>query len=137
MPYYRLFYHIVWATKDRLPLITTDNQSAIHAAVSTKITEIEGIVHALNSMPDHVHLVATIPPKIALATAIGQIKGGSSHLASRVGASEEPFVWQSEYGVVTLGERSLPTVMRDVQDQQEHHAANTLIPALEQFGYPR
>jgi putative transposase len=95
------------------------------------------MVHVPNSMPDHVHLVTTIPPEIALATAIGQIKGVSSHLASRVGASEEPFAWQAEYGVATLGERSLPTVIRYIQDQQEHPAANTLIPALEQFGYPR
>jgi putative transposase len=136
MPFYRLFYHIVWATKDRLPLITTDNQSAIHAAISTKVTDLGGIVHALNSMPDHVHLVATIPPKIALATVIGQIKGVSSHLASRVGG-EEPFVWQAEYVVITIGERSLPAVVHYVQHQQEHHTANTLIPALEQFGYPR
>ncbi len=134
MAYYRLFYHIVWATKDRLPLITAHNQALIHGAISTKVAGLGGIVHALNSMPDHVHLVATVPPKLALATVIGQIKGVSSYLASRVGGSETPFAWQAEYGVVTIGERSLPTVIRYVRRQQQHHAANTLLPALEQAG---
>jgi putative transposase len=36
MSYCRLFYHFVWATKERLPLITEVNREPIYAAISLK-----------------------------------------------------------------------------------------------------
>ncbi len=62
MPYCRLFYHFVWATKDRLPLITESNRDPLYAAIAAKVKELKGTTYALNGMDDHVHLVATVPP---------------------------------------------------------------------------
>src|SRR5688572_8221183 len=103
MPYSRLYYHFVWATHDRLPLIMSGNQEAIFRAIAQKVIELRGLVHALNGMPDHVHLVATVPPNVALAAFVGQAKGSSSHLANRLGSAQNqiPFAWQQEYGVIT------------------------------------
>jgi putative transposase len=96
MPYYRLFYHIVWSTKNRLPLITQENCTPIYASIKAKVKELGGITHALNGSNNHIHLVVTLPPKIALANFIGQVKGCSSHLASRWNGRYEPFAWQRE-----------------------------------------
>jgi len=132
MPYSRLFYHFVWATHNRLSLINQSNRETLYAAMRAKVTELGGITHALNGPEDHVHLVATVPPKIALATFIGQVKGSSSHLASRL--SVEAFAWQSEYGVLSVSESHLPVVVRYVVEQQKRHAENRLNPRLEQWG---
>jgi putative transposase len=132
MPYCRLYYHIVWATKERLPLITVDNQAAIHGAVAKKVHDLKGLVHALNSMPDHIHLLATIPPTVAIAEFVGQIKGNSSHLAGRLSPDAAAFGWQAEYGVVSVSERHVPLVVAYVHRQQQHHADNTLNRTLEQ-----
>ena len=133
MPYSRLFYHFVWSTKDRLPLITVSNRDAIYGAIGAKAGDLRGIVYALNGMSDHVHLVVTVPPSIALASFIGQVKGSASHLAARLGDSSavEPFAWQAEYGVLSISEAHLPIVVRYVRQQQQHHAANTLNRTLE------
>jgi putative transposase len=134
MPYYRLFYHFVWATKDRLPLITPDNRDTLHSCMAAKVIELRGIVHAIGGMTDHVHLVATVPPAVALSTFVGQIKGSASHLASHSQSPHyEPFAWQQEYGVVTITERHLPVVVRYVLNQEEHHRQNTLRKKLETF----
>jgi putative transposase len=130
MPYSRLFYHFVWATHERLPLITPTNGEHIYRAIHSKAQELRGIVHALNGMPDHIHLVATVPPAVALSAFIGQIKGSASHLAARLPGAE-PFAWQAEYGVLTISERLLPIVVRYVVAQQRHHADNTLDQQLE------
>src|SRR5579859_733428 len=84
MPFYRLFYHFVWSTKLRIPLITATNRDVIYTVIRTKVEEKSGIVHALNGMEDHVHLVATVPPTVALSAFIGPIKGASSYAASRI-----------------------------------------------------
>jgi putative transposase len=136
MPYSRLFYHFVWATYDRLPLITAANQDAIYRAISQKVVDLQGLVHALNGMPDHVHLVVTVPPRVALATLIGQVKGSSSHLAGRLSDTDgaRPFAWQQEYGVLSISEVHLPIVVRYVLQQQQHHADNRLNRTLEHVG---
>src|SRR5690349_12987567 len=132
MPYSRLFYHFVWATRERLPLITPINREHIYRAIHAKAHEFRAIVYGLNGMPDHIHLVVTVPPSVALSAFIGQIKGGASHLASRL-PNAEPFAWQAEYGVLTISERYLPIVVGYVAAQQMHHANNTLNPQLEMW----
>lgn len=132
MPYSRLFYHFVWATHQRWPLITAELREPLYAAMRAKVAELDGITHALNGMPDHVHLVVTVPPKLALTIFIGQVKGVSSHLASRL--SPEAFAWQKEYGVLSVSESHLSMVVRYVLEQQNHHAEGKLNERLENWG---
>ena len=134
MPFSRLFYHVVWATKERLPLINASNREPLYADIHAKVQQLKGIVHALNGMADHVHLVVTVPPNLSLATFIGQVKGRSSHLASRLGNPASAFAWQAEYGVVSVSESHLPIVVRYVQRQHQHHAEKTLNATLENYG---
>ena len=134
MPYYRLFYHFVWATKERALLITETNCQSLYAAIAAKVKELKGVVHAINGTMDHVHLVVTLPPSLPLSQFIGQVKGSSSRLASQPAKDGEVFAWQNEYGVMSLSESHLPTVVRYVHLQKQHHAANTLNPVLETCG---
>ena len=128
MPYYRLFYHFVWTTKHRQLLITERNQGAIYATIRAKTELLHGIVHALNGVADHVHLVVSLPPSLAPAAFIGQIKGSSSRAASQL---DGIFAWQDEYGVLSVSESHLPIVIRYVDGQQAHHADQTLNVKLE------
>ena len=134
MSYCRLFYHFVWATKERLPLITDVNCDPLYAAITAKVNGLKGIVHALNSMADHVHLIATVPSSLSLSMFIGQVKGSASYLASRFTNDSAALVWQAEYGVVSVSESHLPVVVRYVRLQQQHHTAHTLNPKLENCG---
>jgi putative transposase len=131
MPYFRLFYHFVWTTKQRLPLINDKNREPIYAAIRTKTTQLNGTIHALNGMADHVHLVVSLPPTIAPSSFVGQIKGISSHLASHLNADDDPFAWQDEYGVLSVSESHLPSVVSYVDMQQQHHASQKLNAKLE------
>jgi len=135
MPYTRLFYHIIWATKERRLLITEANQAPIIKAIAAKVVALKGICHAVNAVSDHVHLVATIPPSIALGAFIGQVKGNSSHLAARLGGSVEmdPFEWQGEYGALTVSESQLTSVVQYVLNQEKHHKEGNLNVRLERW----
>jgi putative transposase len=67
MPYYRLFYHMVWATKNREPLITVEFETSLHNVIAAKAKKLGAFVYTAGGVEDHIHLVATVPPKIALA----------------------------------------------------------------------
>ena len=133
MPYYKLFYHFVWATKRREPIIMPEFEANLHSAIAAKVKEMGGIVHAIGGMEEHVHLAASVPPKLALATFIGELKGNTSHFVNHVIRPEFKLYWQDEYGVLSFGEKNLPYIVRYIKNQKQHHAEGSIQDKLERF----
>ena len=135
MTYWRLYYHIVWATKHREPVIDEARATFVKRTLEG-LAQQEGVfVHAVGVMPDHVHLAVSIPPRHAVAAIVNTLKGSSSHLINRreTGPDHEWPGWQSEYGALSFGQRALPEVVEYVVNQQERHARRDLLPALERI----
>ncbi len=133
MPYWQLYYHIVWSTRNRQPWLTPEAETILYRIIRAKANELEGVVFALNGTIDHSHLVVAIPPKIAVATFIGQVKGVASALFNKEHPSEVPFAWQAEYGAFSFDKKRLPNVVAYVERQKEHHQEGNTIPTLERW----
>ena len=133
MPYWQLFYHLVWSTKNRRPLLTPEIEPVIYGYLRAKATGLEATVFALNGVEDHVHMVVSIPPKVAVAKFIGQIKAVASTRYNQSGIGEATFAWQEEYGVFSFDGKRLPNYIAYVERQKEHHANDTTIPILERM----
>ena len=131
MPYCQLFYHLVWSTKHREPRITPEVEPIIYNLLRTKAIGLGGTVFALNGSVEHVHLVTTIPSRIAVATFVGQVKGVASAKLNKSQPGAPPFYWQEEYGAFTFDGKRLPNVIAYVENQKQHHAQNSTIPILE------
>lgn len=131
MPYWRLFYHVVWATRNREPLITPQLETAVRQAVR-QAAERHGLqVHAVGGAADHMHLVVSIPPSVPIATAVGRVKGASARWVNQQHAGNPVFGWQAEYGVISLSEENLAAVVRYVEEQAARHRDQRLWHALE------
>ena len=131
MPYLQLYYHVVWATKHRKPLITPKIETKTHEFLRAKAIGLGGTVYALNGIVDHIHMVVSVPPKLAVATFVGQVKGVASSKINKLRLTEEPFAWQEEYGAFTFDRKRLQNFVAYVQNQKQHHSQNTAIAALE------
>jgi len=129
--YWQLYYHFIWSTKDRLPLITPEIEARLYAVIVSKVHEFDAVAFAIGGMTEHVHLVTAVPPKTALSIFIGQIKGVSSHFVNHELDLPYYFRWQSEYGVISFAKRSLPDVVRYVKNQKEIHRKRQLIAGFE------
>ncbi len=81
MSYWRTFYHLIWSTKNREALITLDIEPRLFAYCVRKANELETMVHAINGWHDHVHMIVSVPPKVAIADLLHLIKGASSHFS--------------------------------------------------------
>jgi len=136
LPYWRLFYHIVWATRNRESLITSGLEAVVWAAVRQAAERHGGRVHAVGGVADHVHLLVSIPPSIPVATAVGRIKGASARWVNQQHPGDPVFGWQAEYGVVSVSEENVTAIARYVEEQAAHHADQRLWPALELDGPP-
>ena len=133
MPYWKLYYHFVWGTKNRLPLIDSVLEPELYRAIAAKAQKLDGIVHAIGGIEDHVHFSVSLPPKLAPAKFIGDVKGNSSHFMNYVIKPDFEFHWQAEYGVVSFGERNLASVVGYIHNQKQHHSEGTLIAAMERM----
>lgn len=133
MPYWRLYYHFIWGTKKRLPLIDPAFEPELYQAIAAKSQKLDGIVHAIGGIEDHIHLAVSIPPKLAPAKFIGDVKGNSSHFVNHVIQPEFEFRWQAEYGLLSFGERNISTIIRYIHNQKQHHANGKLIAAQERI----
>ena len=137
MTYWRLYYHLVWATKNREPLITPEIEGNLYGYLSRKAASHKATVYAINGDEQHIHVVASIPPSIAVSEFAKSLKGSSSHHLNHLPDSEGNFGWQRGYGVLSFGKKQLDFVVRYVQDQKRHHQEKTgVIPALERAEEP-
>ncbi len=131
--YWELFYHIVWRTKDSLPLIKPTVEPHLRKYLTHRALEIpESMVHAVGGIEDHVHLAVSLPPTVTLAQWIGDIKGASSHEMNQT-IARGTLSWQTGYGIVTFGRADLKWVVEYVQNQRQHHAAATAHDRLERI----
>jgi REP element-mobilizing transposase RayT len=133
MPYWQLFYHLVWSTKDRQPLLTPPVEKFVYGCLIGKATGLKGVVYTIGGTIDHVHVVTAVPPAISVAKFVGQIKGVASTRLNKSGISEVRFEWQDEYGVFSFDAKRLPNYIAYVERQKEHHAEGTTIPILERM----
>lgn len=133
MTFWRLFYHVVWSTKNRMPVIDERTEAALTQAIPGVARQHGCWTQAIGFMPEHVHLAISIPPRIAVADAIKTIKGSTSYMLNHELAEtiDDWPGWQNEYGIVSFSEKNLPIVIDYVTHQREHHAANTIIAGLE------
>lgn len=134
MPFARCYYHLIWATRNREPSITEQVATHLYPAIRQKALELRSEVLALNGMPDHIHIAATIHTSLSVADWVKHIKGASSYAVNNLLPQlSSRFGWQSGYGVLTYGIKQMSFVVAYVENQQQHHAANMLYAYLETF----
>lgn len=125
-PYTQLYLHCVWATWDRLPLITPDVEPRLYAAVAAKCRELKCVPLTIGGVEDHVHLVLRLHTTVPVARLLKEVKGSSSHLVTHEIAPGRFFKWQGAYGAFTFAKADLARVKAYVEQQKEHHAADSL-----------
>lgn len=133
MAFWRLHYHLVWATYQREPLLVDDTQRQIYGALLGKAKALRLIVHAIGSMPDHIQLAVSIPPKLAVAECVRQLKGASAHYVNHLPNALGNFGWQDGYGALSFGERSLRQVIAYVKNQKRHHREGSTMALYERI----
>ena len=136
MTYWRLHYHLIWATRHREPTLTPEREKMFYSVLHGKAEELGLIIHAAGNVEDHVHIVASIPPKLSVADCVRHLKGTTAFAINHMEDSDGGFQWQHGYGALSVGESSLQTVMRYADQQKEHHLENKLIQDFEQLEEP-
>lgn len=120
----QLHYHIVFGTKNREPLVTPDIRDRVWDYLGGIVRGEGGVPILVGGMPDHVHLLATLPRTRAVADVVRQIKAGSSGWAHEW-VPDARLWWQTGYAAFTVSHSALGKVKRYIERQEEHHRETT------------
>jgi len=120
--YTNLIYHIVFATKDRRPLITPERSERLYEYIGGTIRGLGGITLAVNGMPDHVHLLAKLRPDRSVSDVLRDLKANSSGWMHDVFPDARDFSWQKGYGAFTVSSSQIDRVSDYISRQAEHHS---------------
>ena len=120
---FSLKLHLVWCPKYRRPVLQTAVASRLEALLREKGRELELTVHALEIMPDHVHLFVEFDPRVSVAEIVNRLKGYTSRLLRQEFPglkSRLPTLWSRSYYAGTIGHVSEATVRKYIESQKGH-----------------
>jgi putative transposase len=118
---FSLKYHVVWCPKYRRPVLTDAVADRLRALLVEKAAELRLTIHALEVMPDRVHLFVESDPTRCVAEIVNRLKGYTSRtlrgefssLRSRL-----PTLWTRSYFAGSVGHVSAATVERYIAEQK-------------------
>ena len=131
--YAKLYVHLVWATWDRMPLITPTLRTPVYQALHEQADRARCELMAVGGIEDHVHVLLKIPTTVSIAEVVKSLKGGSTHVVTHAVRPGEFFKWQGSYGAFTVSRTHVPMVRTYVLNQERHHRENRLSGALERM----
>ena len=123
------FWHIEFATKYRYKMFGKFKQKHIAEACIRKTARRHNIkIHVKKIMPDHLHMLVSLPHNITDSKALMLLKGGSAyhffknHEKSRL-RLPQGYLWSAGGCAVGVGYNEYSTVENYIQNQEQHHAA--------------
>ena len=101
---------------------------------------IGGIIRGLNAipieiggMPDHIHILTSLPKSMALTDFVRDIKANSSKWIKQIDPVYAHFAWQDGYGAFSVSPSLLEKTVNYIRTQGEHHNRRTFRDEYELF----
>ena len=115
-------YHVVFIPKCRRKTLYKELRRYLGEVFRRLAVQKESQIEEGHLMPDHVHMMISIPPKYAVSQVVGFIKGKSAiHLARVYGERKRNFVgqhfWARGYFVSTVG-RDEEVIRQYIRNQE-------------------
>ena len=117
----KIVLHLIFSTEGRVPTIR-DADRAEAGAYATGVMSNHGCASIRTTvMPDHVHVLFLLGRTVAVADVVRELKTGLTAWFRRRDASYGGFAWQRGYGAFSVSESVLPSAIRYVENQEQHH----------------
>jgi putative transposase len=130
MPFAITHYHLVWTTAEKQPTLTREHVGIVIDTIDDYCEKMHCKIFAVSVLPDHVHIALSIPPRMAVAEWISDIKTRTAQAAAQ-SLPGAPVTWGGGFGVVTFGAQNKDKVIRYVKRQRALHAENALTEVFE------
>ena len=119
--YTQILYHVVFATKERRPVLSDSRRPDLYRYMTGVINNKHCRPVWINGVKDHVHILLSLHPTVALADLLKDVKVASSIWIKEKLVFPNFAGWQEGYGAFTYSLRDEPDLIMYVKGQEEHH----------------
>jgi putative transposase len=106
---HRLYYHLIWTTRGRLPLRNAELAAFLGRYLRNIARQERAHVLEMGIVTTHLHLLVRTDPQTDLSRLVQRFKGGSAHQANveRLGQGADGLRWAKGYTLETVSPRDL------------------------------
>lgn len=112
---YRNDYHLMFATKLYRPWLNPLLILRIRILFRAKAEELNLKIFLVNGFRDHIHVLLSIPPTIAISNVVRHLKGYSSRVLGK-----KKF-WKEGYIVRSVGKEDFVQTFLNIRNQARYH----------------
>ena len=123
--YSQIYIHIIFAVRGGKNFIAGNNREELQQYITGIVRRRSQNLLAIYCMPDHVHILVSLKPTIAISDLVRDIKSGSSHFISESRKYPCKFNWQEGYGAFSYSRSLISKVIQYISTQDEHHKKRT------------
>jgi putative transposase len=117
----RLVVHVIFSTKARLPLITSELKNDLCRYLGGIVREVGGNALLINGTNDHLHALLELPHSLSVSDAMRLLKTNSSRWVHRKWPGHRDFAWQTGYAAFSVSRSNLPAALKYIREQEKHH----------------
>ena len=125
MSYVSSYFHCVFSTKERRPLITPQLRERLWPFMGGIARQNDLKAIEIGGVEDHIHILLSLPSAMPVSKAMQLIKGGSSKWVHETFPEQRLFAWQEEYGAFSVSVSQLEKTIAYIKGQPEHHRKMT------------
>jgi putative transposase len=125
MSYLSSYFHCVFSTKARRPLIEIPLRERLWPFMGGIARQHDVKAIEIGGMPDHVHMLLSLPSTQSIAKTLQLIKGGSSKWVHDTFREHWQFGWQVKYGAFSVSVSLLDKTIDYIKNQEKHHRKMT------------
>ncbi|QKJ30945.1 IS200/IS605 family transposase [Mucilaginibacter mali] len=133
MSFVKIWVHLVFATKNREPLLQKEFRYDVYKHVSENCIDKDIFLQAINGYSDHIHCLISLGKDQNISKISQLIKGESSFWINQNNLTIEKFAWQDDYFAVSVSESQVKTVINYIKNQEIHHSKKSFAEEVDEF----
>ncbi len=133
MSYTNLVYHIVFRTYRSTPSINEVHERELYAYIHGYITNHKAKLYRIGGMPDHLHLLVSIPSETAVSEFVRGLKYATNAWMKNNPAFPLFSGWGEGYAAFTYSKEQIAVVKQYIINQKAHHMQTTFAEEYRKF----
>jgi REP element-mobilizing transposase RayT len=129
--YTDITYHLVFGTKNRVRALDKPRREELYRFIRGLLKQRDCHLYRVGGVEDHVHILTSLHPSVALADLVREIKTATSSWMK--GGKVFPYFdhWQEGYGAFTASAAERPGLIEYIRNQEIHHERASFVEELQ------
>lgn len=117
----KVYLHIVFHIKTKSPVVKDEHLGQLHSYIGALVNTTGCQVLCVGGTGNHIHALMMFSRTETIAHVVEEMKRNSSRWIKTLSPHYEKFAWQGGYGVFSVSQSQVNTVINYIKNQAQHH----------------